>query len=110
MYESTFELVDRFAAALPRSEELAQPVESIVLQLTARVARLGRIAQRMEAHSSNNTLEFLHGVRGELKATEAELLHWRVVLARPKGSEVPIDPEPVPKGEWVAETPRQVDE
>lgn len=25
MYESTFELVDRFAAALPRSEELAQP-------------------------------------------------------------------------------------
>ncbi|MDV7357422.1 hypothetical protein R4282_30955 [Rhodococcus oxybenzonivorans] len=74
MYESTFELVDRFAAALPRSEELAQPVESIVQQLTARVARLGRIAQRMEANSSNNTLEFLHGVRGELKATEAELL------------------------------------
>ncbi|MFC9768277.1 hypothetical protein [Rhodococcus jostii] len=109
MYESTFELVDRFAAALPRSEELAQPAESIVQQLTARVARLGRIAQRMEANSSN-TLEYLHGVRGELKATEAELLHWRVVLARLTGCEVPIDPEPVPKGEWVAETPRQVDE
>jgi hypothetical protein len=44
-------------------------------------------------------------VRAELKATEAELLHWRVVLARLTGSEVPADPEPVPKGEWVAETP-----
>ncbi|MDH6285895.1 hypothetical protein [Rhodococcus opacus] len=105
MYESTFELVDRFAAALPRSEELAQPVDSIVQQLTARVARLGRIAQRIEANSSNDTHEVLQSVRAELKATEAELLHWRVVLARLTGSEVPADPEPVPKGEWVAETP-----
>nr|GLK34512.1 hypothetical protein GCM10017611_13600 [Rhodococcus wratislaviensis] len=62
MYESTFELVGRFATALSRSEEPARLVESIVQQLTAQVARLGRIAQKMEAHSSNNTLEFLHGV------------------------------------------------
>ncbi|QTJ67143.1 hypothetical protein HYG77_17160 [Rhodococcus sp. ZPP] len=110
MYESVFELVDRFASALSRSDELAQPVELIVQQLTARVARLGRIARRFEANSSNDTLEFLQGVRAELKATEAELLHWQVVLARLTGGEVPIDPDPVPKGEWVTETPHQVDE
>lgn len=105
-----FELVDRFAAALPRSEELAQTVDSIVQQLTARVARLGRVARRLEANSSSDALEVLRSVRAELKATEAELLRWQVVLARLTGSEVPTDPEPVPKGEWVVEAPHQVDE
>jgi hypothetical protein len=76
MYESAFALVDRFASALPRSEELAQPVDSIVQQLTARVARLGRIVPRLEANSSNDALEFLRSVRAELEATEVELLHW----------------------------------
>ncbi|MGV9869909.1 hypothetical protein [Rhodococcus koreensis] len=101
MYESVFELVDRFAGALPRSDELAQPVDSIVEQLTARVTRLGRTARGLEAGSGNDVLEMLRGVRGELKATEAELLHWRIVLARLTGSNVPIDPEPEPKGVWV---------
>ncbi|TQC48030.1 hypothetical protein EEB14_17495 [Rhodococcus sp. WS4] len=85
-------------------------MDSIVQQLTARVARLGRIVRRLEANSSNDALEFLRSVRAELEATEVELLHWRVVLARLTGSEVPIDPEPVPKGVWVAETRSRVDE
>jgi hypothetical protein len=105
MHESVFELVDRFAAALPQSDDLTQPVDSIVRRLEARVNRLGRTADRLEHIADHDARELFRSISGDLKATKVELLHWQVILARLTGSEVPLDP--VPKGEWVAMTPTQ---
>ena len=76
-------------------------------QLEARVNRLGRTARRFEHMANHDARELFRSMSADLKATKVELLHWQVILARLTGSEVPLDPEPVPKGEWVAVTPTQ---
>ncbi|NMN97177.1 hypothetical protein [Antrihabitans stalactiti] len=109
MYESVFELVDRFAAALPKSTALAEPVASIVQQLTRKVERVGRTLRRLEGNSIPDVREIFGRLSAELKATKAELLHWQVVLARLTGSGLPIDPNPVPKGVWVVTPPQDLE-
>ena len=85
MHESVFELVDRFAAALPQSDELTQPVDSIVRQLEARVNRLGRTARTLENIADPGARELFRSISADLKATKAELLHWQVIFARLSG-------------------------
>ena len=110
MHESVFELVDRFAAALPKSAALAEPVASIVQQLTRKVERLGRTVRRLEGSSSPDVRELFERVSAELKATRAELLHWEVVLARLTNNDIPIDPNPIPKGVWMVTPPQDLDD